>query len=111
MAVRRRATRSTCAAVVLSVLAALPGVLSPTASAAPSASSGGPSPWAGGLTGATEWLHDPTVAKEEDRWYVFSTGPRIFVRSSTDLVHWEEEGPVFAGGWPPWLATMRDPVA
>jgi arabinan endo-1,5-alpha-L-arabinosidase len=103
------AKRVVAARVLVLVLAALVVIGSPSgfpmgSGAAQRAGASGPSPWADGLTGAVEEVHDPGIAKEGDRWYVFATGPRLYLRSSTDLVHWEDEGVVFAGGWPAWLA-------
>jgi arabinan endo-1,5-alpha-L-arabinosidase len=39
--------------------------------------------------GSIKRIHDPVMAKEEDTYYVFSTGSRIAVMCSQDLVNWE----------------------
>ena len=46
-------------------------------------------------------VHDPVMAKEGNKYYVFSTGPGISFYSSTDMVSWKNEGRVFAGQ-PKW---------
>lgn len=46
-------------------------------------------------------VHDPVMAKEKDRYYLFSTGPGITFYSSTDLRNWKPEGRVFKGE-PTW---------
>lgn len=48
--------------------------------------------------------HDPSMVKEGATYYVFSTGGGLQVRTSTDLVHWQYEGPVFAD-IPAWIST------
>lgn len=40
------------------------------------------------VTGDIADVHDPTIAKEGDTYYLFSTHGGIHVRASTDLVHW-----------------------
>ncbi len=40
-------------------------------------------------------MHDPVMARENGTYYIFATGPGIAVWSSTDLVHWRHEAPVF----------------
>ena len=39
--------------------------------------------------GAVKLVHDPVMAKEGDTYYVFSTGSRIAVICSQDMVNWE----------------------
>lgn len=34
-------------------------------------------------------IHDPVMAKDGDSYYVFSTGPRLIVICSQDMVNWE----------------------
>jgi arabinan endo-1,5-alpha-L-arabinosidase len=52
--------------------------------------------------------HDPTMIKQGQYYYVFTTGdftkPNTYVpmKRSTDLIHWEELGPVFANP-PQWV--------
>jgi arabinan endo-1,5-alpha-L-arabinosidase len=41
------------------------------------------------------WAHDPVIAKEGSRWYVFHTGSGIQIKTSEDGVHWENMGRVF----------------
>ena len=45
---------------------------------------------------------DPSLIKAGETYYLFTTGPGITVRSSTDLVDWRPAGQVFAGGPPDW---------
>jgi arabinan endo-1,5-alpha-L-arabinosidase len=40
-------------------------------------------------------VHDPCIIKEQDSYYIFSTGGGIPVRTSKDLIHWESIGQVF----------------
>ncbi|MBC9795664.1 arabinan endo-1,5-alpha-L-arabinosidase [Sinomicrobium weinanense] len=40
-------------------------------------------------------VHDPVVAKEGDRYYLFCTGMGVSVFSSPDLKTWKKEKPVF----------------
>lgn len=46
-------------------------------------------------------MHDPSIIRQKDKYYIFATGPGIVVWSSTDRVNWEREAPVFAQppGW------------
>jgi len=57
------------------------------------------------LTGAAQaaqvGVHDPVMAKQGDRYYLYSTGPGITFYSSTDLKNWKPEGRVFKGE-PTW---------
>lgn len=39
--------------------------------------------------GAAKRIHDPVMAKEGDTYYVFSTGSRVAVICSKDMVNWE----------------------
>ena len=39
--------------------------------------------------GAVKRIHDPVMAKEGDTYYVFSTGSRVAVICSKDMVNWE----------------------
>jgi arabinan endo-1,5-alpha-L-arabinosidase len=87
--------------LVVVVLAGLPSL--PAAAAAPPS---GPSPWAEGLTGSLSLTHDPDIAEEDGVWYVVSTAPGLRIRSSPDLVRWEDEGLVFPDGWPDWLGDL-----
>jgi arabinan endo-1,5-alpha-L-arabinosidase len=53
-------------------------------------------------------VHDPVMAKQGERYYLFSTGPGITFYSSTDLKNWKPEGRVFKDG-PAW-ATRAAPT-
>jgi len=49
-------------------------------------------------------VHDPVMAKEGSRYYLFSTGPGITLYSSGDMKSWKPEGRIFAGQ-PTWAKT------
>lgn len=51
--------------------------------------------------GFIQRIHDPVMAKEGDTYYVFSTGSRIIVICSKDMLTWEWCGRVFddTPGW------------
>src|SRR5271156_6820660 len=54
------------------------------------------------LEGQT-FIHDPsTIVKDGNRFYVFATGWGIRIKSSPDLIHWENGDSVFnlAPAWP-----------
>ncbi|MCL6506487.1 MAG: arabinan endo-1,5-alpha-L-arabinosidase [Bryobacteraceae bacterium] len=66
------------------------------------------------LEGDVEGVHDPVIVKEQDAYYVFSTGGRpgqgvIPIRTSRDLRHWKLTGYVF-DRLPEW-ATQQIPEA
>lgn len=46
-------------------------------------------------------VHDPVMAQDGARYYLFSTGPGITFYSSADMLNWKPEGRVFAGA-PAW---------
>lgn len=46
-------------------------------------------------------VHDPVMAQEGGRYYLFSTGPGITFYSSADMLRWQPQGRVFAGQ-PAW---------
>lgn len=46
-------------------------------------------------------VHDPSMAKEGDTYYLFSTGPGITYYSSKDLQTWKLVGRIFPG-YPSW---------
>lgn len=48
-------------------------------------------------------IHDPVMAKDGDRYYLFSTGPGITFYSSADLTNWKHEGRIFEGE-PSWAS-------
>lgn len=58
----------------------------------------------GELLGAYDHVHDPVIAKEKKNYYVFSTGPGIAMRMSSDRVTWQPPVPVF-NPVPAWTAT------
>jgi len=42
------------------------------------------------------FIHDPsTIVKDNGRYFVFGTRPGINVKSSSDMIHWSNEAPVF----------------
>ena len=49
--------------------------------------------------------HDPVIAKDGDTYYLFYTGPGILVKSSTDMVSWKQETPVFSKA-PDWVSDV-----
>ncbi|HML22021.1 MAG TPA: arabinan endo-1,5-alpha-L-arabinosidase [Aggregatilinea sp.] len=55
------------------------------------------------LTGAITGVHDPSIIKAEDTYYIFCTGNGIPVRKSTDLAHWSPAFPAIVMiGVPDW---------
>jgi arabinan endo-1,5-alpha-L-arabinosidase len=50
-------------------------------------------------------VHDPVMAKDGNKYYVFSTGPGITFYSSTNMTDWKPEGRVFAGQ-PTWAKSV-----
>lgn len=50
-------------------------------------------------------VHDPVMAFEDGRWYVFATGMGISVMSSADLKTWKQEKPVFQKA-PQWAVDL-----
>ena len=46
--------------------------------------------------------HDPSMIRQRNTWYVFSTGGGLQIRTSTDLIHWRLSGMVFAK-IPSWI--------
>ena len=57
------------------------------------------------LAGATNTVEvgDPTIAREGDWYYVFSSGVGAAIRRSKDLVNWELLPPVFPADVPAWV--------
>lgn len=51
---------------------------------------------------AVRRVHDPVIIRQNDTYYVFSSGVGVPVRRSKDLVHWEQAGRVFAENAPAW---------
>lgn len=56
-------------------------------------------------TGFIQRIHDPVMAKEGDTYYVFSTGSRIIVICSKDMLDWQWCGRVFERN-PAWLSEV-----
>lgn len=54
--------------------------------------------------GWTTDVHDPSVAKVRNTYYVFGTGAGLPILASTDRVHWRHAGVVFKNNLPPWAA-------
>ena len=54
------------------------------------------------LEGDVTPVHDPAVAADGQSFFLFSTGPGIPIRRSTDLRAWEYAGQVFADAVPAW---------
>ena len=48
-------------------------------------------------------VHDPSIIKQGDSYYIFSTGNGIPIKRSRDLVRWENVGRVFEA-MPGWVA-------
>ena len=40
-------------------------------------------------------VHDPVMIKQDDTYYVFSTGQGVSIKESKDGIHWENSGSVF----------------
>lgn len=48
-------------------------------------------------------VHDPVMINQDCRYYVFSTGKGISIKTSEDMVHWEKVGSVFGSvSLPAW---------
>ncbi len=47
-------------------------------------------------------IHDPVIAQDGKWFYLYSTGPGIFIHRSSDLVHWQWIGKVFSHSVPFW---------
>src|SRR5262245_51122649 len=66
-----------------------------------------PAPVAYALTGAVRGVHDPSIIKAGDTFYLFSTGrehfERVPIRCSTDLRQWVRCGDVFSA-MPAWAS-------
>lgn len=46
-------------------------------------------------------VHDPSMIKQDDTYYLFNTGTGITNWSSKDMINWEQQDPVF-GSAPEW---------
>lgn len=58
----------------------------------------------------TRHVHDPSIIKEGDYYYVYSTGDRIAMRRSSDLYHWEFLGSVLPS-IPSWVQSKISGVS
>jgi len=61
------------------------------------------------LTGALG-AHDPSVLKEDGKWWCLATGPGIRVKVSADGLNWKSEAPLFAkepSWWRSYAPAMR----
>jgi arabinan endo-1,5-alpha-L-arabinosidase len=56
------------------------------------------------LTGDVQDVHDPSIVRAGDEFYLFSTGFGVQVRHSTDLHEWTLLDPVFSSE-PSWITT------
>ena len=56
-------------------------------------------------TGGPVVVHDPSVAKDGKRYYLFGTGAGIPMWTSRDRRRWTRIGSVFPAGLPPWAAS------
>jgi arabinan endo-1,5-alpha-L-arabinosidase len=79
-------------------------VVDPTGQAAVGDASLAPVARGAPLSGALANVHDPTIVRAGNAWYVFSTGDGIPIRRSTDLGRWDVVGEVFPFGLPTWIA-------
>lgn len=59
-----------------------------------------------GLQGFFRQIHDPVIAREGDTYYAFSTGPKVIVIKSPDMISWEWSGRVFDKN-PPWTLEVN----
>jgi arabinan endo-1,5-alpha-L-arabinosidase len=57
-----------------------------------------------GQTGDVRGVHDPSIIRAGDSYYIFCTGKGIPVRRSNDLIHWKLDGHVF-NAVPAWART------
>lgn len=57
------------------------------------------------LKGEFQRVHDPSIAKSDGGYYVFSTGRGIVLHTSPDLINWSKRTPVFATQ-PAWIEAL-----
>ena len=97
---RRRLSRFTIVLVCIALLFSIfvVGKTLPHASAASSTSSAALAPAIQGDLAA----HDPSMIRQGNTWYVFSTGGGLQIRTSPDLIHWSWSGVVFSR-IPSWI--------
>lgn len=55
------------------------------------------------FTGRAPRTHDPVIAKEDGKYYLFCTGRGLPIQTSTDMLSWERSGRVFDTA-PDWTA-------
>ncbi len=55
------------------------------------------------LAGEIQQIHDPVMTKAGDTYYVFSTGSRLIIHCSKDMLHWRWCGRVFERN-PSWVS-------
>ena len=53
-------------------------------------------------------VHDPVMIEENGTYYLFSTGKGISVKSSKDMISWQNEDPVFSEA-PEWAVLWAAP--
>lgn len=51
--------------------------------------------WSGSLQAQSTDVHDPVMIKQDNTYYLFSTGWGISVKASTDMENWSRKKPVF----------------
>ncbi len=56
-------------------------------------------------SGDVRGVHDPVLIRQNDTYYLFSSGPGVPIHRSKDLLHWERAGRVFAEDVPEWART------
>lgn len=54
------------------------------------------------LAGDIRGVHDPAIARDAGAFFLFTTGPGIEIRRSSDLLRWTAAGTVFPGPVPEW---------
>ncbi|KAF8678779.1 Glycosyl hydrolases family 43 [Rhizoctonia solani] len=60
-------------------------------------------PWPGRVTGSLD-VHDPTMCRDSaGKWFLFSTGVGIPIRTSTDRINWTLVGTVWSPGQATWI--------
>ena len=58
------------------------------------------------LDGFITNIHDPVIAREGDMYYVYSTGSRLIIICSPDMLTWEFCGRVFES-YPAWTSEVN----
>lgn len=86
------------AAVLLALLAVLPGAAAWAAAIPACPRDAGVLPLSGDIRG----VHDPAIARDAGAYFLFATGPGIPLRRSNDLRHWTAAGTVFPSPVPDW---------